>query len=101
MTNQNTNRLNRDHTVSRRKFIGTTALGSAALLSGGLTSLLPRSASAAGGFDFLEKSIPELQDAMASGRLSSKGLVIEIGRASCRERVDGWVGYVSAKGHVM
>ena len=76
MTNQNTNRLNRDHTVSRRKFLGTTALGSAALLSGGLTSLLPRHASGAGGFDFVEKSIPELQTAMASGQLTSKQLVM-------------------------
>src|SRR6266576_7064750 len=76
MTNQNTNRLNRDHTVSRRKFLGTTALGSAALLSGGLTSLLPRHASAAGGFDFVEKSIPELQTAMASGQLTNKKLVM-------------------------
>src|SRR5437762_5195460 len=76
MTNQNTNRLNRDHTVSRRKFLGTTALGSAALLSGGLTSLLPRHASAAGGFDFVEKSIPELEAAMASGQLTSKQLVM-------------------------
>src|SRR5437762_3230929 len=76
MTNQNTNRLNRDHTVSRRKFLGSTALGSAALLSGGLTSLLPRHASAAGGFDFVEKSIPELQTAMASGQLTSKQLVM-------------------------
>ena len=76
MTNQNTNRLNRDHTVSRRKFLGTTALSSAALMSGGLMSLLRQSASAAGGFDFVEKSILELQDAMASGRVTSKGLVM-------------------------
>src|SRR5437879_995450 len=77
MNKQSPNRLDLDHTITRRKFLGTTALSSAALLTGGLTSLLPRSASAAGGFDFLEKSIPELQDAMASGRLSSKGLVID------------------------
>jgi len=77
MNKQGSNNPDVDHSVTRRKFIGTTALGSAALLSGGLTSLLPRSASAAGVFDFLEKSIPELQDAMASGRLSSKGLVID------------------------
>src|SRR5437899_5277160 len=77
MNKQDTHRTDLDHSVTRRKFIGTTALGSAALLSGGLTSLLRQSASAAGGFDFVEKSIPELQDAMASGRLSSKGLVID------------------------
>ena len=39
-------------------------------------SLLRQSASAAGGFDFVEKSILELQDAMASGRVTSKGLVM-------------------------
>src|SRR5262245_59633787 len=64
-----------DHAITRRKFLGTTALSSAAVLSGGLTSLLQRSASASGGFDFVEKSIPELQAAMASGELTSKGLV--------------------------
>src|SRR4029077_16080106 len=41
---------------------------------GGLTSLVQRSASAAGGFDFIEKSIPELQAAMASGQLTSQQL---------------------------
>jgi amidase len=76
MTKQSANRLNLDHTVTRRKFLGTTALGSAALLSGGLTSLLQRSASAVDGFDFVEKSIPELQAAMASGQLTSKQLVM-------------------------
>ena len=76
MIKQSANRLKRDHTVSRRKFLGTTALGSAALLSGGLTSLLPRYATAAGGFDFVEKSIPELEAAMASGQLTSKQLVM-------------------------
>src|SRR6266850_985189 len=75
MTRQNPNRLDLDHIVTRRKFLGTTALSSAALLSGGITSLLRQSASAAGGFDFVEKSIPELQAAMASGELSSKELV--------------------------
>jgi amidase len=76
MTKQSSNRLDFDHSVTRRKFLGTTALSSAALLSGGLTSLLQRSASAAGGFDFVEKSIPELQAAMASGQLTSKALVM-------------------------
>ena len=75
MTNQSSNRLDLDHIVTRRKFLGTTALSSAALLSGGITSLLRESASAQGGFDFLEKSIPELQAAMASGEVSSKELV--------------------------
>ena len=76
MTRQSSNRLNFDHSVTRRKFIGTTALSSAALLSGGITSLLRQSALAShGGFDFVEKSILELQDAMASGELTSKDLV--------------------------
>ena len=75
MNQQNPNRLDHDHTITRRKFIGTTAATSAALLGGGLTSLLSRSALAAHDFDFLEKSIPELQAAMASGQVSSKELV--------------------------
>ncbi len=76
MTRPSSNRLNLDHIITRRKFLGTTALSSAALLSGGITSLLRQSASAShGGFDFVEKSILELQDAMASGQLTSKDLV--------------------------
>src|SRR5215475_14335461 len=75
MKQQNPNRLDHNHTVTRRKFIGTTAATSAALLGGGLTSLLSRSAFAAHDFDFVEKSIPELQAAMASGQLTSKDLV--------------------------
>jgi amidase len=75
MNKQNPNRLDLDHTITRRKFIGTSALGSAALLTGGITSLLQQSASAAGGFDFIEATIPELQAAMASGQLTSKDLV--------------------------
>ena len=76
MTKQSSNRLNLDHSVTRRKFLGTTALSSAALLSGGITSLLRQSASAASGFDFVEKSIPELQAAMASGALTSSQLTL-------------------------
>ena len=75
MNKQSPNRLDHDRTFTRRKFIGTTAASSAALLGGGLTSLLSRSALAAHDFDFLEKSIPELQAAMASGQVSSKDLV--------------------------
>ena len=75
MPTQRSNRLDLDHIVTRRKFLGTTALSSAALLGGGLTSLVSRSASAADDFDFVEKSIPELQAAMASGQLTSKDLV--------------------------
>src|SRR5947209_7215367 len=74
MNKQHSDTTNLDHSFTRRKFVGTTALGSAALLSGGLASLVQRSAFAAGGFDFVEKSIPELQDAMAAGQLTSREL---------------------------
>ena len=50
MSNHHSDRINLDHLVTRRKFLGTTALSSAALLSGGITSLLRHSAFAAGGF---------------------------------------------------
>jgi len=62
-----------DHSITRRKFIGTTAVSSAALLSGGLVSLL-RSTASATNFDFIEATIPQLQAAMASGALTSAGL---------------------------
>src|SRR5262249_3486589 len=76
MIKQSSNRLDLDHIVTRRKFLGTTALSRAALLSGGITSLLRQSASAAGGFDFVEKSILELQDAMATDQLTSRQLTL-------------------------
>lgn len=65
-----------DHSMTRRTFIGTTALGGAALMSGGLTSLLQRVASAAGDFQFVEATIPQLQAAMASGELTSRQLTL-------------------------
>src|SRR5262249_41176781 len=71
MTTHSSNRLD---LVTRRKFLGTTAAGSAALLTGGLTSLLRESASAVGDFDFIEKTIPQLQTAMASGQFTSREL---------------------------
>jgi amidase len=74
MTKQSSNRLDLDHIITRRKFLGTTALSSAALLTGGITSLLRQSVSAAGGFDFVEKSIPDLQAAMTAGQLTSREL---------------------------
>ena len=75
MNNQDPVRPDLDQTITRRKFIGTTAFGSAALLTGGLTSLVSRSALGAHDFEFVEATIPELQAAMASGELSSKDLV--------------------------
>jgi amidase len=62
-----------NHSLTRRRFIGTTAAGSAALLTGGLTSFL-RSSSALAEAPFLEATIPELQTMMASGQLSSRDL---------------------------
>ena len=75
MNKQDSDRTDLDDSITRRKFIGTAALGSAALLGGGLTSLVSRSASAAAGFQFVEATIPELQNAMASGQLTSAHLV--------------------------
>lgn len=73
------NKQDSDHTdldsITRRKFIGTAALSGAALLGGGLTSLVSRSVSAAGDFQFVEATIPELQGAMVSGQLTSARLV--------------------------
>src|SRR5437667_5290943 len=75
MTRQSSNGLDVDHTITRRKFIGTTALSSAALLSGGLASLL-RPTSAFADEPFIEATIPELQALMASGQLTTKQLVM-------------------------
>jgi amidase len=66
-----------DGEVTRRSFLATTAAGSAALLTGGLSSLFRTDVSAAkvaGGL-FVEATIPQLQAMMASGQLTSKGLV--------------------------
>jgi amidase len=73
MNNQSSHSSNLDYGITRRRFIGTATGGSAALLTGGLASLLNRSASAAG-FDFVEATIPQLQAAMASGALTSADL---------------------------
>jgi amidase len=75
MNNQSSHSSNLDYGITRRRFIGTAAGGSAALLTGGLASLLKPTASAAG-FDFVEATIPELQAAMASGQLTSAGLTM-------------------------
>ena len=64
-----------NHQISRRSFIGTTAAGGAALLTGGLASLFKGSASARTNFPFVEMSITQLQAAMAAGQLSAKDLV--------------------------
>jgi amidase len=75
MNKQDSDRTDLNDSITRRKFLGTAALGGAALLSSGLTSLIPRSVSAVGNFQFVEATIPELQAAMASGQLTSARLV--------------------------
>ena len=65
--------------MTRRSFLGTALAGSAGLLTGGITSLLPTSlAVAALGDDgpIIEATIPELQDLMASGALTSRQLTL-------------------------
>ena len=74
MNKQSPNRPDADYTITRRKFIGTTALSSAALLTGGAASLL-QPPSALADEPFIEATIPELQALMASGQLTSKDLV--------------------------
>jgi len=64
-----------NHHVSRRTFIGTTAAGGAALLTGGLASLFKEDATAGTNFPFVEMSISQLQAAMASGQVTAKDLV--------------------------
>src|SRR5437763_8312319 len=75
MKKQGSDFLDLDHGITRRKFIGAAAGGSAALLTGGLASLLKSTVSSAG-FDFVEATIPQLQAAMASGALTSAGLTM-------------------------
>ncbi|HEX7251589.1 MAG TPA: amidase family protein, partial [Thermoanaerobaculia bacterium] len=62
-----------NHRVTRRTFLGTTAAGSAALLTGGLTSFLRAPAMLADA-PFIEATIPQLQALMASGQLTCKQL---------------------------
>jgi amidase len=73
MNKQSPNRLELNHTITRRKFIGTTALSSAALLSGGIASLLP-APSVLADEPFIEATIPQLQALMASGQITSNEL---------------------------
>ena len=75
MNKQDSDYYDLAHGITRRRFIGTAAGGSAALLTGGLASLL-QSTVAAAGFDFIEATIPQLQAAMASGALTSAGLTM-------------------------
>ena len=64
--------------VTRRTFVGTTLAGGAALLTGGITSLLRVSSAEAARFGdggpIVEKTIPELQALMESGAVTSRDL---------------------------
>jgi len=68
----------RSNGVSRRAFLGTTLTGSAALLTGGLTSLVISTLSAATASDppWIEATIPQLQNLFNSGQLSSRELTL-------------------------
>src|SRR2546423_3166859 len=65
-----------NHHISRRSFIGTTAAGSAALLTGGLATLFKDSVLGGSSFPFVEARIPQLQAAMTNGQLTSRDLVL-------------------------
>jgi len=76
MNKKDSNYSDSNHGITRRKFIGATAGGSAALLTGGLASLLKPTVSAAGP-QFIEATIPELQALMNSGALTSVQLTTD------------------------
>jgi amidase len=75
MDKQNSDRTDLDRSITRRNFIGTAALSGAALLGGGLTSFVSRSAFALDNHDFIERTIPELQERMTVGDVTSVQLV--------------------------
>jgi amidase len=68
----------RSNGVSRRAFLGTTLTGSAALLTGGLTSLVTSRLSGANAGDppWIEATIPQLQSLFNSGQLTSRELTL-------------------------
>ncbi len=70
MKKKNSDNRGSNHSLSRRKFLGTTAVGGAALLTGGISSLFPSSAEATPE-EFVEATIPELQGMMSFGALTS------------------------------
>jgi amidase len=65
-----------NHHISRRSFLGATAAGSAALLTGGLAALFKDTALGGSSFPFVEATIPQLQAAMTNGQLTSRDLVL-------------------------
>src|SRR6184192_517704 len=64
-----------NHHITRRSFLGTTAAGGAALLTGGLATLFKETALSGSSFPFVEATIPQLQAAMAAGQLTAHDLV--------------------------
>jgi amidase len=76
MNKKNSHHSDSDYHITRRRFIGATAGGSAALLTSGLASLLKPTVSAAGP-QFIEATIPELQALMNSGALTSVQLTTD------------------------
>src|SRR5438874_9069297 len=62
--------------ISRRKFLSTTAAGSASLLTGGLATLFKDSFLGGSSFPFVEATIPQRQAAMTNGQLTSRDLVL-------------------------
>src|SRR5438045_9199240 len=65
-----------NHHITRRGFLGTTAAGSAALLTGGLAALFKERGLGGSSFPFVEAPIPQLQAAMTNGQLTSRDLVL-------------------------
>src|SRR5437870_10799323 len=65
-----------NHHITRRRFLGTTAAGSAALLTGGLATLFKETSVGGSSFPFVEATIPQLQAAMTNGQLTSRDLVL-------------------------
>lgn len=66
--------------VTRRTFVGTALASSAAILTGGLGSLIPRrsmAGQAASGASWIEASIPQLHALINSGALSSRQLTLD------------------------
>jgi amidase len=62
--------------ITRRRFLGAGLAGSAAVLTGGVGSLLNATIAAAADPPWIESTIPGLQEMMASGALGSRALTL-------------------------